>query len=159
MEGPSVPELNRQVVTRYFQEFWTNGNANIVDELCDDNVTIFYPMHGRMVGKTAAKEVIARFKQAFPDVSFRLLSPFPLIAESDYVVARWFGGGKHTGPAFYELPVGSLSVPNTGKEMRFSGTTIYRLHNGKIIEETGEESGLVALQQLGLIKMNDGFAP
>ncbi|UKZ86429.1 uncharacterized protein TrAFT101_002260 [Trichoderma asperellum] len=133
MEGLSVSELNRQVVTRYFQEFWTNGNANIVDELCDDN--------------------------AFPDVSFRLLSPFPLIAESDYVVARWFGGGKHTGPAFYELPVGSLPVPNTGKEMRFSGTTIYRLQNGKIIEETGEESGLVALQQLGLIKMNDGFAP
>lgn len=58
-----MPELNRQVVTRYFQEFWTNGNANIVDELCDDTVTIFYPMHGRMVGKTAAKEVIARFKQ------------------------------------------------------------------------------------------------
>lgn len=97
--------------------------------------------------------------QSFPDVSFRLLSPFPLIAESDYVVARWFGGGKHTGPAFYELPVGSLPEPNTGKEMRFSGTTIYRLQNGKIIEETGEESGLVALQQLGLIKMNDGFAP
>ncbi|PNP38832.1 hypothetical protein TGAMA5MH_09055 [Trichoderma gamsii] len=178
MEALSVPELNRQVVTRYFQEFWTNGNADIVDELCDDNVTIFYPMHGRMVGKTAAKEVIARFKQvsfsmnwviryansrnspqSFPDVSFRLLSPFPLIAESDYVVARWFGGGKHTGPAFYELPVGSLPTPNTGKEMRFSGTTIYRLQNGKIIEETGEESGLVALQQLGLIKMNDGFAP
>ncbi|KAM0262788.1 hypothetical protein ACHAQJ_001582 [Trichoderma viride] len=158
MEGLSVPELNRQVVTRYFQEFWTNGNIDVVDELCDDNVTIFYPLHGRMVGKAAAKDVIARFKQAFPDISFRLLSPFPLIAESDYVVARWFGGGKHTGPAFYELPVGSLPVPNTGKEMRFSGTTIYKLQNGKILEETGEESGLVAMKQLGLIKMNDGFA-
>jgi hypothetical protein len=63
MEALSVPELNRQVVTRYFQEFWTNGNADIVDELCDDNVNIFYPMHGRMVGKNAAKEVMARFKQ------------------------------------------------------------------------------------------------
>jgi ketosteroid isomerase-like protein len=63
MEALSVPELNRQIITRYFQEFWTNGNSDIVDELCDDNVTIFYPMHGRMVGKAAAKGVIARFKQ------------------------------------------------------------------------------------------------
>ncbi|KAH0525619.1 hypothetical protein TsFJ059_007966 [Trichoderma semiorbis] len=159
MNGLSVPELNRQVITRYFQEFWTNGNPDIVDELCADNVTVFYPMHGRMVGKAATKECLAKFKQAFPDISFRLLSPFPLIAEENYVVARWFGGGKHTGPAFYDLPVGSLPEPNTGKEMRFSGTTIYKLENGKILEETGEESGLVAMQQLGFIKLNDGFAP
>ncbi|KAH0494610.1 hypothetical protein TgHK011_001226 [Trichoderma gracile] len=159
MNALSVPELNRRVVTRYFQEFWTNGNADIVDELCADKITVFYPMHGRSVGKAAVKEVLAKFKLAFPDISFRLLSPFPLIAEQDYVVARWFGGGKHTGPAFYDLPVGSLPVPNTRKEMRFSGTTIYKLENGKIVEETGEESGLVAMQQLGLLKLNDGFAP
>jgi predicted ester cyclase len=77
-----------------------------------------------------------------------------LIAEQDFVVARWFGGGKHTGEAFYDFPIGSLPSPNSGKEMRFSGTTIFRLQDGKIIEETGEEAALVALQQLGLVTTN-----
>jgi len=35
--------------------------------------------------------------------------------------------------------------------MRFSGTTIFTLKNGKIVKEIGEEGGLTALQQLGLL--------
>ncbi|KAH8911978.1 hypothetical protein BR93DRAFT_973546 [Coniochaeta sp. PMI_546] len=106
------------------------------------------------VGKTAAKEVLANYKKAFPDLYFQLLSPFPLIAEADYVVARWFGGGKHTGQACFDLPFGSLPRPNSGRDMRFSGTTIFRLRDDKIVEETGEESALLAMQQLGLLKLN-----
>jgi hypothetical protein len=34
--------------------------------------------------------------------------------------------------------------------MRFSGTTIFTLRDRKIVEEVGEENGLLALQQLGL---------
>lgn len=92
--------------------------------------------------------------QAFPDISFRLYSPFPLIAENDYVVARWIGGGKHTGAPFYGLPIGSLPIANSGREMQFTGTTVFRLEGGLIVEEIGEESALVALQQLGLLELN-----
>jgi hypothetical protein len=35
--------------------------------------------------------------------------------------------------------------------MHFSGTTIYRVENGKIKEEIGQEQALTALQQLGLV--------
>lgn len=91
------------------------------------------------------------FGQVFPDISFKLLSPFPLIAENEFVVARWFGGGKHTGQPLFDLPIGDLPQPNSGKEMRFSGTTIFTLKDGKIVDEVGEESSLAALQQLGLI--------
>lgn len=75
MNNLSVPELNRQVITRYFQEFWTNGNPDIVDELCADNVTVFYPMHGRMVGKDATKECLAKFKQVRLHITARLGRP------------------------------------------------------------------------------------
>jgi hypothetical protein len=40
---------------------------------------------------------------------------------------------------------------NTSKEMYFSGTTIFTLKDGKIVEEVGEEGALTALQQLGLV--------
>lgn len=71
------------------------------------------------------------------------------------MVVRWFGGGTHTGEALFDLPVGNLPVANTGKEMRFSGTTVFKVQGGKIVEEVGEESALVALHQLGCLKLND----
>ncbi|KAL1869028.1 hypothetical protein Plec18167_008031, partial [Paecilomyces lecythidis] len=55
----SIRERNRQVVARYWNEFWTNQNPDIVDEVCSDEFTAFYPMHGRSVGKTAVKQVLA----------------------------------------------------------------------------------------------------
>jgi hypothetical protein len=36
--------------------------------------------------------------------------------------------------------------------MRFSGTTVLRLQNGRIVEEVGLDDGATALVQLGLLK-------
>ena len=40
--------------------------------------------------------------------------------------------------------------------MKFTGTTVLRIENGKIVEEIGEEGALTALQQLGLVRMAIG---
>jgi hypothetical protein len=74
-----------------------------------------------------------------------------LIAEGDYVVGRWEGGGTHTGPAFGDFLVGSLPAA-TGRKMHFTGTTVLRLKDGKIVEEIGLDDGVTALQQLELLK-------
>lgn len=67
----------------------------------------------------------------------------------------WSQGGLEEGSIqvdlFFDFPIGSLPEPNSGREMRFSGTTIFTLKDGKIVEELGEEAGLLALQQLGLV--------
>ncbi|WP_369334002.1 nuclear transport factor 2 family protein [Acetobacter sacchari] len=49
-----------------------------------------------------------------------------MVAEGDIVAARWDGGGTHTGSAFDDLPVGALPRANTGKTMRFTGTSCAR---------------------------------
>ena len=36
--------------------------------------------------------------------------------------------------------------------MWFSGMTVFTLRDGKIVKEIGEEGGLTALQQLGLVE-------
>jgi hypothetical protein len=68
------------------------------------------------------------------------------------VVGRWEGGGTHTGPAFRNFLAGSLPA-NTGRTMRFTGMTILKLKDGKILEEVGLDDGVTALQQLGLIRI------
>ncbi len=74
------------------------------------------------------------FRAAFPDLNF--WGTADLIAEGDYVVGQWEGGGTHTGPAFKDFLVGSLPAA-TGRKMRFTGTTVLKVIDGKIAEEVG----------------------
>lgn len=89
------------------------------------------------------------FREAFPDLGFA--GAADLIAEGDYVVGRWAGGGTHTGPAFSDFLIGSLPAAS-GRKMQFTGTTVLRIVNGKIAEEIGLDDGVTALKQLGLIR-------
>jgi predicted ester cyclase len=83
-----------------------------------------------------------------PDLNF--WGAADLIAEGDYVVGRWEGGGTHTGPAFSDFLSGSLPAA-TGRKMRFTGTTVLKIVDGKIVEEVGLDDGVTALTQLGLV--------
>jgi predicted ester cyclase len=89
------------------------------------------------------------FRNAFPDLNF--WGAADLIAEGDYVVGRWEGGGTHTGTAFGDFLIGSLPAA-TGRKMHFTGTTVLKVQDGKIIEEIGLDDGVTALTQLGLIR-------
>ena len=40
----------------------------------------------------------------------------------------------------------------TGRKMRFTGTTVLKVIDGKIGEEVGLDDGVTALTQLGLLK-------
>ncbi len=143
-----MSEENKAIVTRWFTEYWAKGNPEIVDELGAEDLVFSYPMHGELRGREPVKKMLTDLVEAFPDLSFDVVGD--LIAEGDYVVGRWEGGGTHTGPAFSDLPVGSLPAA-TGRRIHFSGTTVYRIENGKVAEELGQEQALTALQQLGLI--------
>ena len=56
----------------------------------------------------------------------------------------------HTGDNFDDMPYGPLPA-NTGKVMRFTGTTVLKVEHGLITEEIGLDDGVTALRQLGLI--------
>ncbi|KAL7916718.1 hypothetical protein GGI35DRAFT_473983 [Trichoderma velutinum] len=142
----STREKNKQVVSEYTTEFWGKGNTDVVDKFCADDFVSNCPLHGLRRGKAQVKKMIA-----FPDFVIHAYGSIPMIAENDYVVVRWIGGGTHTGPAFDDLPMGRIPGQNTGRTIQFSGTTIYTLRDGKIIEELAEEGALTALQQLGIL--------
>lgn len=142
-------QANKEIVERWFKAFWGNpADLNIIEELLAPNGLVHYPMHGPIRGHADVRKMMTEFREAFPDLNFWGTSP--LIAEGDYVVGRWDGGGTHTGPAFADLPVGALPAAS-GKKIRFTGTSVFRIENGKIAEEIGEEGALLALQQLDLV--------
>jgi len=146
----STEEDNKAIVGRWFTEFWgSTWNPAIVDELCTSDILLQYSLHAPRRGHNDIKAFMTGFREAFPDLAFS--GAADLIAEGDYVVGRWKGGGTHTGPAFSDFLVGSLPAA-TGRKMQFTGTTVLRIEKGKITEEIGLDDGVTALQQLGLIR-------
>ena len=67
------------------------------------------------------------FRAAFPDLSF--WGTADLIAEGDYVVGQWEGGGTHTGAPFMDFLAGDIPR-NTGRRMHFTGVTVLKLADG-----------------------------
>jgi predicted ester cyclase len=141
---------NKAIVGRWFTEFWGKTcNLAVVDDLAAPNMLLQYSLHAPRRGRDDIKAFMTDFRKSFPDLSFR--GTADLIAEGDSVVGRWEGGGTHTGPAFNDFLAGSLPSA-TGRKMHFTGMTVLRVQNGKIIEEVGLDDGVTALTQLGLLK-------
>jgi predicted ester cyclase len=141
---------NKAIVGRWFTEFWGNPwNPKVIDELAAPDMLLQYSLHAPRRGRDDVRDFMTAFRAAFPDLAFG--GAADLIAEGDYVVGRWIGGGTHTGPAFDDFLAGALPAA-TGRKMRFTGTTVLRVANGKVAEEIGLDDGVTALTQLGLIK-------
>lgn len=146
----SREEDNKAIVGRWFTEFWGETcNLAVVDELAAPDMLLQYSLHAPRRGHEDIKAFMTDFREAFPNLKF--WGTADLIAEGDYVVGRWDGGGTHTGPAFSDFLAGSLPAA-TGRTMRFTGMTVLRVENGKIAEEIGLDDGVTALQQLGLLR-------
>lgn len=142
-------EENKVIVGRWFTEFWgPDFNPGVIDELAAADVRFEYSLHAPCRGRNEVREFATKFRAAFPDLAFE--GTADLIAEGDYVVGQWVGGGTQTGDAFEDMPIGALPA-GTGKTMRFTGITVLKVEDGLITEELGLDDGVTVLQQLGLI--------
>lgn len=143
-------EQNKQIVGEWFTHFWgPKVDLSVVNRLAAPDMLLQYSLHEPRKGHDDIKAFMTDFRAAFPDLAFG--GATDLIAEGDYVVGQWVGGGTHTGPAFSDFLAGSLPA-NTGRKMRFTGTTVLKVVNGKIVSEIGLDDGVTALTQLQLIK-------
>src|SRR6185503_4663617 len=148
-------EQNKAVVGRWFSEFWGKDfNPAVIDELAAPDIRFEYSLHAPLHGRDAVRAFAGKFRAAFPDLNF--WGTADLIAEGDYVVGQWEGGGTHTGPAFNDFLRGGLPEAS-GRKMHFTGTTVLKVVDGEIAEEIGLDDGVTALTQLGIMNPPTGF--
>src|SRR3979409_1940693 len=125
----STEEDNKAIVGRWFTNFWGKTcDLGIVDELAAPDMLLQYSLHEPRRGHEDIKSFMTGFREAFPDLTF--WGAGALIAEGDYVVGRWEGGGTHTGPAFADFLAGSLPAASRRK-MHFTGTSVLKVLKGK----------------------------
>jgi steroid delta-isomerase-like uncharacterized protein len=133
-------EENKKLVLRWKEEIWNKRNVNIVDELyAPDYIGHIVGGSGPVRGREALKQMIAPYFAAF---DIHIKSEF-LIAEGDMVVVYDTFQFKHTGMF--------QGIPPMGKEATLTSTDIYRIVDGKIVEQWTEANMLSLMQQLGVI--------
>ena len=146
----SLQDDNKAIVGRWFTDFWGKTcDLRVIDEIAAPDMLLKYSLHEPRRGHDDIKAFMKDFRAAFPDLNF--WGTADLIAEGDYVVGQWEGGGTHTGPAFNDFLLGGLPAA-TGRKMHFTGTTVLKVINGKIVEEIGLDDGVKALVQLKLLR-------
>ncbi|MEU7813150.1 ester cyclase [Pseudonocardia sp. NPDC049154] len=126
---------------RFIEAAWNRADFATVDELADPEFEVYYPLMPTPIkGAADFNEFLAEFRTGMPDGHFALQH---LATQGDTAVFRWDATGTHKG----EL----LGIPPTGREVRWTGISVVQVANGKVVKEWGEEDGLTALRQLGVI--------
>jgi steroid delta-isomerase-like uncharacterized protein len=133
------PEQNAAVVDRYFQEVWSAGKLDVLDEILAETCVHRIPTLGKVIqGREAQKQFAQEMRDAMPDLTYRVERQ---IAEAEKVASRWYLEGTHTNTFMGCAP--------TGNKVTDQGVDIFIFVDGKIREIWTNEDSLGLLRQLG----------
>jgi len=134
-------ESNKAIARRFIQ-VWGNGSLDVIEELAAPSLVVRYPTIPQVIKSNREfRHLLAGFRSAFPDAALQVNEE---IAEGEKVVIRWSFSGTHKGAL--------MGIPPTDKKVNWTGITIYRIVDGKVAEEQGEEDFAGLLRQLGLVR-------
>ena len=119
----SLAERNREVALRVFEEIFNQRRPEVAAEIYSPS----FRNHG--MHNDASLEVDQSWArgelQAFPDLHMTVVKT---VAENDLVTILWIFRGTHARNGYG-------GFPPTGASMEFRGTTIFRVVDGRIVEE------------------------
>ena len=141
----SIPQENVAVARnlalakRWF-EVMNSGELDEVSTIFAPTYRLHYPdLDASATGPEVIRGLVAAYRQAFPDLRFEIEDA---IGSGDTVLIRWIASGTNGGSL--------LGAPATGKFARWSGMSVLRVADGRIVEDWVENDRLGMLQQLGL---------
>jgi steroid delta-isomerase-like uncharacterized protein len=119
----SARARNIAVVHRVPAELWSKGKVELIDELFADDFVGHFPektVHGR----EGLLDQVTSHRRSFPDWTEEVVDT---IADRDRVVVRFRSSGTNLGEF--------LGRPPTGKHVEIYEAAIFRLRDGKIVEQ------------------------
>lgn len=125
----------QKAVARRFLEAQAKGDMETLDELLAPDFVDRSLLPGQKPGREDYKQSLANMLSVFSNTSFTVEAQ---IAEGDQVVSRFMGRSVHRGKF--------LGVDPTGEETSYSGITIHRITDGKVVEEWSESDNLEVVQ-------------
>ncbi len=136
-----VEEQNMEVVRNYFKEL-DKGNAEVFREVYAPDAAYYFP--SGITEPMSLEQEIEQFKMfhnAIPDLVHNIEE---IISAGDKVIVRFIARGTHTGE------IEEMGIPATGNEVEISSIIIFRIENGKVVEERQEADMLGFMLQFGM---------
>jgi predicted ester cyclase len=130
-------ENSRELVKRYIEEVLNKHNMKIVNIIFSENILIHptaMPCEAKYFGIDSICEWLGSQRKSFPDL--KIIDYF-IIAQNDIVAIHWRAQGTSKG--------NFLMLPPTGNEVEFTGNSMFRIEDGKIVEiwETRNTLGIM----------------
>jgi steroid delta-isomerase-like uncharacterized protein len=139
---------NKEIARRFMEECWNQGQLDSISELVSDNCSFHDPVFPNLeAGAENIKRHISMCRSGFPDLKFTIEDT---IAERNEVVLHWMARGTHKGQF--------LGMAPTDKTASVCGTSIFRIDDGKIVEQWADWNLMSLMEQLGMApKMEAGM--
>jgi steroid delta-isomerase-like uncharacterized protein len=135
-----VFENNKKLIYRFTEECWNGGNLDAVPEMIAEHCQYHDAVFPHMIeGVASMQRHIERCRRAFPDLKFTITET---VARGNEVEVRW----SATATQAAEF----LSMPAMDKSASIQGTSIYRIEDGKIVENWVTWNLMSLMEQLGV---------
>jgi predicted ester cyclase len=134
---------NVDVIRRYTEECWGQGNLDLVDELVARDARPGFGFSG--TGPKAYRDEIVATRGGLSDYQAKVEEIF---GGGDAVAIRWSTTGRHTGLLF--------GNPPTNRNVAIVGVNIFHLRDGQIVDYYGEGAMPMLLTQIGALSVPVG---
>lgn len=132
---------NKELMHRVNQELYSEGNLDFIDDyIADEYVEHNTSSPEPVRGPEEYRENVRMLRNAFPDME---VTTEHVIADGDKVVNHWTVHGTHEGEM--------MGIEPTGREVEFSGISIAKMEDGKVVEGWTNVDVFGMLQQLGVV--------
>jgi steroid delta-isomerase-like uncharacterized protein len=139
---PDPAQTPEALARRWFEELWNQGREDTIDKMLSADAIVHglpAPDGQPLKGPAGFKPIFRQFKGAFPDMRIVIDK---VVREADCVACHCTVTGTHTGPG--------MGAPSN-QPVRFTGITIVRAKDGKLVEGWNAWDFLGCFQQIGLL--------
>src|ERR1051326_7897260 len=138
LEAQASPEQMKNTVRRVFADLFNSGHYEAIPEIYASNCVVHEPNKTVPLEHSVAEG--KGWRSAAPDLR---MTPNSMSVQGEIVTVSWTGRGSHSGK-------GNGLMRPTGKHFQVSGTSRFRLANGKIVEVWNEWNRNDLFRQIGV---------
>jgi steroid delta-isomerase-like uncharacterized protein len=139
--GDDMQEKKDTLLNRWFEEVWNKGRIEAIDEMfaCEGIAHGLEDASGNeLCGPEGFKPFFESFRSAFPNIHVTVEET---VSEGDLIAARCTVKAMHSGDG--------LGMAATNQPVEFTGMTMVRVKDGKIVEAWNNFDFMAMFKQLG----------
>ncbi len=110
------------IINNFQQAAWHDKNLELLSDFVAENV-VLHSSQKETKGLDALKSIFSEWISAFPDLKVYF---YDVYASGDKIVSQWNAEGTHSGVF--------KNINPTDKKVKYSGCTIYKVKDNKIVE-------------------------